>query len=61
MIIIIVTDLIQWTNIHNFYRETALMYACMSRNAEFVMELIKYVQNIDACDSNGKTVSFQRY
>ncbi|KAL0128370.1 hypothetical protein PUN28_003573 [Cardiocondyla obscurior] len=36
-------------------RETALMYACMHQDADFVKELIKYVQNIDACDSDGRT------
>jgi len=30
----------------------------MSQDAEFVFELVKYVQNIDACDSDGKAVSF---
>ncbi|KYM77876.1 Ankyrin repeat, SAM and basic leucine zipper domain-containing protein 1 [Atta colombica] len=42
-------------NITNKHKETALMYACMSKDAEFVFELIKYVQNIDACDSDGKS------
>lgn len=42
-------------NITNRRRETALMYACMSQDVEFVIELVKYIQNIDACDSNGKT------
>ncbi|XP_011869003.1 PREDICTED: ankyrin repeat, SAM and basic leucine zipper domain-containing protein 1 [Vollenhovia emeryi] len=42
-------------NVTNKRRETALMYACRSHDAEFVIELIKYVQNIDACDSDGKT------
>ncbi|XP_012536184.1 ankyrin repeat, SAM and basic leucine zipper domain-containing protein 1 [Monomorium pharaonis] len=42
-------------NITNKRRETALMYACMSQNVEFIMELIKYIQNLDACDSDGKT------
>ncbi|KYQ50481.1 Ankyrin repeat, SAM and basic leucine zipper domain-containing protein 1 [Trachymyrmex zeteki] len=30
------------TDDHNFYRETALMYACMSKDANFIFELIKY-------------------
>lgn len=34
------------------------MYACMSQDVEFVAELIKYVQDINACDSDGKAVSF---
>lgn len=42
-------------NLTNKRRETALMYACVSHDAEFVFELIKYVQNLDACDSDGKT------
>ncbi|XP_011631073.1 uncharacterized protein LOC105423122 isoform X1 [Pogonomyrmex barbatus] len=42
-------------NITNKRRETALMYACKTQDAEFVTELIKYVQNINSCDSDGKT------
>lgn len=30
----------------------------MSQNAEFVAELIKHVNDINACDSDGKAVSF---
>ncbi|XP_011631075.1 uncharacterized protein LOC105423122 isoform X2 [Pogonomyrmex barbatus] len=44
-------------NITNKRRETALMYACKTQDAEFVTELIKYVQNINSCDSDGKTIS----
>ncbi|KYN03899.1 PREDICTED: ankyrin repeat, SAM and basic leucine zipper domain-containing protein 1 [Cyphomyrmex costatus] len=43
-------------NATNKRKETALMYACMSKDADFVFELIKYVKNIDAYDSDGKTV-----
>ncbi|XP_024872306.1 ankyrin repeat, SAM and basic leucine zipper domain-containing protein 1-like isoform X1 [Temnothorax curvispinosus] len=42
-------------NVTNKRRETALMYACMSQDADVVIELVKYVQNIDASDSDGKT------
>ncbi|KAL6431446.1 hypothetical protein ACFW04_007215 [Cataglyphis niger] len=41
-------------NLTNQRRETALMYACMSQNAEFVAKLIKHVNDINACDSDGK-------
>lgn len=32
------------------------MYACMSQNAEFVTELIKHINDINVCDSDGKAV-----
>ncbi|XP_072761551.1 uncharacterized protein [Anoplolepis gracilipes] len=41
-------------NLTNKRRETALMYACTSQNAEFVAELIKHVKDINVCDSDGK-------
>lgn len=34
------------------------MYACKSQNVEFVVELLKHVNNINTRDSDGKTVSF---
>lgn len=47
-------------NLTNRRRETALMYACTSQNAEFVAELIKHVHDINVCDSDGKSVSFNQ-
>lgn len=34
------------------------MYACKSQNVEFVAELLKHVKDINVCDSDRKTVSF---
>ncbi|XP_011250999.1 ankyrin repeat, SAM and basic leucine zipper domain-containing protein 1-like [Camponotus floridanus] len=41
-------------NLTSKRRETALMYACMSQNVEFVTELIKHINDINVCDSDGK-------
>lgn len=38
------------------FRITPLMYACRARDPEVVEELIKHSSNIDACDTDGKTV-----
>jgi len=32
----------------------------MSQNAEFVTELIKHINDINVCDSDGKAVSFSQ-
>ncbi|XP_076749304.1 uncharacterized protein LOC143422502 isoform X1 [Xylocopa sonorina] len=39
----------------NKQRQTALMYACISQEPDFVSELLKYVRNINACDNRRQT------
>jgi hypothetical protein len=36
------------------------MYACKSQDTQFITELIKYVEDINTSDNDGKTVSFVR-
>lgn len=39
----------------NKAKQTALMYACKTKDVEFVKELLKYIKNINACDNEGQT------